>query len=62
MCMESRKMVLIFLFAGQRWRCSQRAQTCGHGGGRRGRDELRKQHGSMYTSLCAIDGRRGFAV
>ena len=42
--MESRKMVLMNLFAGQQWKCKQREQTCGHSGGRRGWDELRKQH------------------
>ena len=25
--MESRKMVLMFLFAGQQWRCRRREQT-----------------------------------
>ena len=37
--MESRKMVLINLFAGQQWRNRQKEQTYGHaglGGGRRG--------------------------
>ena len=42
--MESRKMVLMILFAGQHWRYRHREQTYGHGGGRRGWDELRKQH------------------
>ena len=34
--MESRKMVLMNIFAGQQWRLRQREQTCGHHGGRRG--------------------------
>ena len=40
--MESRKMVLMNLFAGQRWRCRHGEQTCEHSGGRRGWDELRE--------------------
>ena len=28
--MNSRKMVLMNLFAGQQWRCRHREQTCGH--------------------------------
>ena len=39
--MESRKMVLMNLFAGQEKRCSCRERTCGHSGGRGGWDELR---------------------
>ena len=41
MCMESRKMVLINLFAGQQWRRIHRKQTCGHSGVRTGWDKLR---------------------
>ena len=41
-CMESRKMILMNLFAGQEWRHRHREQTCGHSRGRRGRDELRE--------------------
>ena len=37
MCMESRKMVLMNLFAGQKWRHRHRKQTCGQSG-RRGWD------------------------
>ena len=39
--MESRKMVLMILFAGQQWTHRHREQACGHSGGRRGREELR---------------------
>ena len=35
--MESRKMVLMNLFAGQQWKRRLKEQTCGHSGGRRGR-------------------------
>ena len=38
--MESRKMVLINLSAGQEYR--YREQTCRHSGGKRGWDKLRK--------------------
>ena len=40
--MESRKMVLMNLFAGQQWKHTHRDQTCGHSEGRRGWDELRE--------------------
>ena len=44
--MESRKMVLIKVFAGQQWRPRHREQTYGHGevgwGGRRGWDVWRE--------------------
>ena len=32
--MESRKMVLMNLFAGQQWRWRYKEQTCGHSGGK----------------------------
>ena len=40
--MGSRKMVLINLFSGLRWRHRHREQTCGPSRGRRGRGELRE--------------------
>ena len=40
--MESRKIVLKNLFAGQGQRDRHREQTCGHSRGRRGWDELRE--------------------
>ena len=40
MYMESRKMVLINLFAGQEQTPRHREQTCGHSGRRRGWDEF----------------------
>ena len=30
--MESKRMALMNLFAGQQWRCRHREQTCGHRG------------------------------
>ena len=39
--MESRKMVLMNLYAGQQQKYRHREQTYGHSGGRRGWNELR---------------------
>ena len=39
--MESRKIVLMNLFAGPQWRHRHREETCGHSKGRRGRDKFR---------------------
>ena len=40
--MESRKTALMNPFAGQQWKHRRREQTCRHGEGRRGWDELRE--------------------
>ena len=40
--MESRKMVLMNLSTGQRWRCSHREQTFGHSQGESRWDDLRE--------------------
>ena len=40
--MESRKIVLMIILAGQQTRWRHKEQTCGHGGGRRGWDDLRE--------------------
>ena len=40
--MESRKMVLMNLFARQEQRLRHREQTFGHSGGRRGWDQVRE--------------------
>ena len=53
--MESRKMVLMNLFAGQQRRRRYREQTCGHSGGRREWDRLREQHGNILITICKID-------
>ena len=39
---DSRKMALMSLFAGQQGRHRHREQTCGHSGGRRGWDKLKE--------------------
>ena len=49
--MESRKTVLMNLFAGQEWRCTHREWTCGHSRQRRGWDKLRKV-ALTYTQSC----------
>ena len=56
--MESRKMVLINLFAGQQW--IHRKQTCGHSGGRRGWDEWRKKHRDIWTIIRKIGSQSKF--
>ena len=38
--MESRKIILMNLSAGQKYRLRHRERTCGHSGGRRGWDKL----------------------
>ena len=55
--MESRKTVLMSLFAGQHWRCRCDEWTCGHrlgGGG----DELGEAHGHVYTTVFAVAYKR----
>ena len=41
--MESRKKVLMNLFAGKEWECRYKEWTCGHCGRRREWDKQRKQ-------------------
>ena len=41
---ESRKVVLMNLFAGQQWKCRHREQCYEHNEGKRGWDELREEH------------------
>ena len=36
-------MLLMSLLAGQQWRHRHAEQTCGHGGGRRGWEELKEK-------------------
>ena len=60
--MESRKMVLMNLFAGQQWKRRCREQTCWLRQGRRGRDEWREQPGNVLTTACEIDSQGEFAV
>ena len=54
---ESRKMVLMNLFAGQQWRCRHREQTCGNSGGRRGWDKWTEWYGNICITVCKIDSK-----
>ena len=61
-CMKSRKMVLMNLFAGQQWKHKYREQTCGHGVGGTGWEELREKHGNIYITICKTDRQWEFAL
>ena len=52
--MESRKMVLMNILAGQQWRYRHTDQTCGGSGRRSELDELREEHGNLYVIICKI--------
>ena len=64
MYMESRKMVLMKLFAGQQWRQRHREETCGHGGGRgEGEGEMYAESNmKTYITTCKIDSQWRFGV
>ena len=55
-------MVLMNLFAGEKWRCRHREQTYGHSERRKGWDKLREWHGNLYITICKIDGQWEFSV
>ena len=57
--MESRKMVLMNLCTGQRWRRRHREKNCGRSRGRRWLDELRGEHGKIYSTMCKTDKTSG---
>ena len=60
--MESRKMVLMNLFARQQWRNRRREQTYGHGE-RGGKDETYGESNmETYITICKIDSQWEFAV
>ena len=62
--MESRKIVLMKLFAGQQWRHRHREQT--YGNGWRGREGEGGMYGESnmetYITMCKIDSQWEFAV
>ena len=61
--MDSRKVVLKNLFAGQRWRNRHRKHTYGHGERRGGEGEMyRRSNMEIYIIMCKIDSHREFAV
>ena len=49
--MESRKMVLMNLLAGQEWRRSCWERTCGHSAGGRGWNKRKEQHWYIYYHM-----------
>ena len=55
--MESRKMVLVNLFAGQQKRLRHRAQAYGRRGGSRGWDKLREEHWHIYMTMCKTESQ-----
>ena len=60
--MESRKMVLINLFARQQWRNRHREQTYGHGEkGRKGGMYV-ESNLETHITMCKIDSQWEFAV
>ena len=61
--MESRKLVLMNLFAGQQWRHGHREKTCRYGRGRsRECDKWRQQYGNTYTTIREINSPWQFAI
>ena len=61
--MESRKMVLMNLFAGQQWRNRHREQIYGHRGWGEGEGEMYGESDTeTYNTMCKIDSQCEFAV
>ena len=58
--MESGKIVLMNLFAGQQWRHRHKEQTFGHSGERKGWDDLREKHCNIHITVCKIDSQLKF--
>ena len=59
---DSRKMVVKNLFAGQQWRNRHREQTCGHRE-RGGEGEMYgRSNMETYISICKIDSQWEFSV
>ena len=53
--MESRKIVLTKLFAGQQWRQRHREQTYGHGGQEGEGEMYEKSNMGAYITICKAD-------
>ena len=60
--MESRKMVLMNLFARQQWRNRHREQTYGHGERGREGEMYGESNMEIYNTVCKIDSQWEFAV
>ena len=54
--MESRKMVLMDLFAGKEWRLRYREWTCGHSGKRREWVKQKRSVGTSALPACCVLG------
>ena len=61
MHMESRKLILMNIFAGQRWRLSHREQTCGPRRGKRV-GQMKRIYMKTYIAICKIDSKWEFAM
>ena len=60
--MESRKMVLMNLFARQQWINRHREQTYGHGGRGREDEMYGESNIEIDNTICKIDSQWEFAV
>ena len=62
--MESRRMVLMKVFAGKQWRRRHREQINEHGSGEEGEGETNGEssNGSIYITICKIDSQWKFAI
>ena len=61
--MESRKIVLVNLFAGQQWRHRHREQIYRHGGRGAGEGGMYGESNMQtYFTICKIDSQWEFAV
>ena len=60
--MESRKMGLMNLFAGQQWRCRHRKQPMDSGMGEEGERGMNGESSMETCTECKLDRRREFAV
>ena len=63
--MESRKLILMKLFAERQWKHRYREQTYGHGGWGREEGEggrYGERNMETYITICEIDSQRKLAV
>ena len=60
--MESRKMILKYLFTGQQWRNRHREQTYGHGERGAEGEMYGKSNMETHITLCKIDSHGEFAI
>ena len=60
--MESRKTVMMNLFARQQRRYRLKEQTFAHSEEGRGWEDLREQYWNIYITMCKIDSQWEFAV